>query len=188
MKMFPEWFAGFCLAAVAIGALVPASIMAIAASNLFTRNLYGEFAHKKMTPRQESNMAKIVSLGIKFIALVFVLQASTTYAIQMQLLGGIWIAQLFPSVVCGAFTRWFRPWPLLLGWGVGMGAGTAMAVSLGLKSSVYSIHFLGQVYPMYAAVPALLLNLLVSACFTLIFSLANVGRGTDATAAENYTH
>ena len=41
LKMFPEWFAGFCLAAVAVGALVPAAIMSIAASNLFTRNLYG---------------------------------------------------------------------------------------------------------------------------------------------------
>src|SRR6201997_4270918 len=31
LKMFPEWFAGFCLAAVAVGALVPAAIMSIAA-------------------------------------------------------------------------------------------------------------------------------------------------------------
>ena len=43
LKMFPEWFSGFCLAAVAIGALVPAAIMSIAAANLFTRNLLGEF-------------------------------------------------------------------------------------------------------------------------------------------------
>ena len=43
LKMFPEWFAGFCLSAIAIGALVPAAIMSIAASNLFTRNLWGEF-------------------------------------------------------------------------------------------------------------------------------------------------
>ena len=47
LKMFPEWFAGFCLAAVAIGALVPAAIMSIAASNLFTRNLYGEFVRQE---------------------------------------------------------------------------------------------------------------------------------------------
>ncbi len=188
MKMFPEWFAGFCLAAVAIGALVPAAIMSIAASNLFTRNLYGEFARTKLTPRQESNMAKTISLGIKFFALIFVLRASTTYAIEMQLLGGIWIAQLFPSVICGAFTRWLHPWALLLGWGVGMGTGTGMAVSLALKTSVYPIHLSGHVYPMYAAVPALLLNLLVSVCFTVVFRLVNVGHGTDVTATENYAN
>src|ERR1700722_18443776 len=41
-RMFPSWFAGFCLAAIGIGALVPAAIMSIATANLFTRNLYGE--------------------------------------------------------------------------------------------------------------------------------------------------
>src|SRR5271170_7917647 len=71
VKMFPSWFAGFCLAAIGIGALVPAAIMSIAASNLFTRNLYGELRHKPMTPRQESTQAKIVSLFIKIGALVF---------------------------------------------------------------------------------------------------------------------
>ncbi|HEV3150984.1 MAG TPA: sodium:solute symporter, partial [Acidobacteriaceae bacterium] len=36
VRMFPEWFAGFCLAAIGIGALVPAAIMSIATANLFT--------------------------------------------------------------------------------------------------------------------------------------------------------
>jgi len=36
-QLFPQWFAGIAFAAVAIGALVPAAIMAIAAANLFTR-------------------------------------------------------------------------------------------------------------------------------------------------------
>jgi len=188
MKMFPEWFAGFCLAAVAIGALVPAAIMSIAASNLFTRNLYGEFARKKLTPRQESTMAKAVSPGVKFVALIFVLRLPMAYAIEMQLLGGIWIAQLFPSVVCGAFTRWFHPWALLAGWGVGMGVGTGMAASLALKTSVYPLHFQGHIFPMYAAVPALVLNLVVSWCLTVVFRLVNMGNGTDVTTAADYTN
>ncbi len=99
LKMFPEWFAGFCLAAIAVGALVPAAIMSIAASNLFTRNLWGQFTKVKMLPAQESAMAKIVSLVVKFGALVFVLRLPAPYAIEMQLLGGIWIGQIFPSVV-----------------------------------------------------------------------------------------
>ena len=40
---FPSWFAGVAFAAVAIGALVPAAIMSIAAANLFTRNIYREW-------------------------------------------------------------------------------------------------------------------------------------------------
>ena len=191
LKMFPEWFAGFCLAAIAVGALVPASIMSIAASNLFTRNLYGEFARTKATPKQESQMAKIVSLAVKFGALVFVLKLESSYAIEMQLLGGIWMTQLFPSVVVGVFTRWFNPWALLTGWVAGMATGTAMAASLHLKSSVYPLHVFGAVYAMYAAVPALLLNLVVSILLTMVFRVSGLENnalfyGKDVTSAEAY--
>lgn len=116
-------------------------------------------------------MAKVVSLVVKFGALLFVLKLPATYAIEMQLLGGIWIGQMFPSVVIGAFTRWLNPRALLLGWAAGMASGTAMAWSLGLKSSVYPVHLPhalgGATLAMYAAVPALLLNLAVSVAGTI---------------------
>jgi SSS family solute:Na+ symporter len=182
LKMFPEWFAGFCLAAIAVGALVPAAIMSIAAANLFTRNLVGEF--HPLSPRAESTLAKLVSLAVKFGALAFVLRLPATYAIELQLLGGVWVVQLFPSVMLGAFMRWFNPWALLAGWAAGMTTGTWMAATLGLKSSVYPLHLFGGTYAMYAAVPALLLNLAVSAALTL--ALRGLGAGSDATVAEDF--
>jgi len=189
MQSFPEWFAGFCLAAVAIGALVPAAIMSIAASNLFTRNLYGALARRKMLPAQESAMAKIVSLVVKFGALVFVLYLPTPYAIEMQLLGGIWMCQLVPSIVIGVFTRWFHPWALLAGWAAGMASGTAMAAELHMKSSVYPLHlpaWLGGTWAMYAAVPALVLNLAVAALLTVLFRSIGWNSGVDSTDASAY--
>ena len=190
LKMFPEWFGGFCLAAVAIGALVPAAIMSIAASNLFTRNLYGAFVKTKMLPHEESRMAKVVSLFVKFGALLFVLKLPATYAIEMQLLGGIWMTQLFPAVVVGVFSRWMHPWALLAGWAAGMASGTGMALALGLKGSVYPIHLPwvlgGGTYAMYAAVPALALNLVVSALLTVVFGMAKVDGGKDVTDATAY--
>jgi SSS family solute:Na+ symporter len=191
LKMFPQWFAGFCLAAIAIGALVPAAIMSIAASNLFTRNLWGEFVRTPMTPHEESRMAKFASLLVKFGALVFVLKLPATYAIEMQLLGGIWIGQLFPAVIVGVFNRPrflvpLNSWALLAGWAAGMTCGTAMALSLSLKSSVYPIHLFGGTYAMYAAVPALLLNLAVSAALTPILRRVNPAATRDTTAPEAY--
>jgi SSS family solute:Na+ symporter len=118
-----------------------------------------------------------------------VLKLPATYAIEMQLLGGIWMGQLFPSVVVGVFTRWFHPWALFAGWMAGMASGTAMAVALGLKSSVYPLHlpaFLGGTYVMYAAVPALVLNLVVSVLLTLAFRAVKVDGGTDVTDAAAY--
>jgi len=187
LEQFPEWFAGFCLSAIAIGALVPAAIMSIAASNLFTRNLYGVFRSTPMTPAEESRMAKLVSVFVKFGALLFVLRLPAPYAIEMQLLGGIWIAQIFPSVVCGVFTRWFHPWALLAGWSGGMLAGSAMALSLGLKSSVYPFHLFGETFAMYAAVPALLLNLAIALAVTALLRKISAPQATDVTDPAAYT-
>src|SRR5690242_2535185 len=95
-KMFPGWFAGIAFAAIAIGALVPAAIMSIAAANLWTRNIYKAFINPAATPKQEATQSKLVSLVVKFGALVFVLGLGTQDAINFQLLGGVWILQTMP--------------------------------------------------------------------------------------------
>jgi SSS family solute:Na+ symporter len=89
----------------------------------------------------------------------------------------------------GVFSRWFNPWALFFGWVAGMACGTGMAWSLGLKSSVYPLHLpaaLGGTYAMYAAVPALLLNLAVSVVFTLVFRAMKLDEGADVTDASAY--
>jgi len=186
VQMFPDWFSGFCLAAIGIGALVPAAIMSIASANLFTRNLYGELIHRSMTPKQEAAQAKLVSLFLKFGALAFVLFVRSQYAIELQLLGGIWIAQLFPSVVCGLFTRWFHGRALFWGWAAGMAAGTGMAIARDLKSSIYPLHIAGHVFAVYAAIPALIVNLLVSALVSLLLDTIGRERGRDVTLPADY--
>src|ERR1051326_2611480 len=70
VMMFPSWFVGFAFAAIAIGALVPASIMSIAAANLFTRNVWREYFRPNISDRDESQAAKLVSLVIKAGALI----------------------------------------------------------------------------------------------------------------------
>jgi solute:Na+ symporter, SSS family len=186
VKMFPGWFAGFCLAAIGIGALVPAAIMSIAASNLFTRNLYAELRKTPMTPAQESANAKLVSLFLKFGALAFVLFVKTQFAIELQLLGGIWITQLFPSIVLGVFTRWFHGRALLWGWAAGMATGTGLALARELKSSIYPFTFGTHVFMVYSAIPALLVNLFISAGLTLLFDAMGSARPADATVPGDY--
>ena len=189
LKMFPEWFAGFCLAAVAVGALVPAAIMSIAAANLFTRNLWGEFARAPLTPAKEAAQAKAVSLLVKVGALAFVLKAPGSYAIEMQLLGGIWITQLFPAVVCGAFLkRRLHPWAVFGGWAAGMTCGTAMALALDFKGSgVYPMHLFGQTWAMYAAIPSLALNLILSFGLSIPFNLLSGSAADHALARQART-
>ena len=114
-------------AAIAIGALVPAAIMSIAAANLFTRNIYREFIRPRATPAHEAQVSKLVSLVVKFGALLFVLVLDKQNAINLQLLGGVWILQTLVAIVAGLYTRWFDRWALLAGWAVGMVYGTVVA-------------------------------------------------------------
>jgi SSS family solute:Na+ symporter len=185
LQMFPSWFVGVAFAAIAIGALVPAAIMAIACANLFTRNIYKEYLDPACPPERESQVAKIVSLVVKLGALVFVIGLPTQYAIELQLLGGILIIQTLPSVLIGLYTRWLNPHALLIGWLAGIGAGTAMAAANGFKISIYPLHILGLTVPCYAALSSLVLNLAVSAALSLVLNTFMRTR-VDATVAEDY--
>ncbi|MBA8795590.1 SSS family solute:Na+ symporter [Friedmanniella endophytica] len=189
---FPSWFAGVAFAAIAIGALVPAAIMSIAAANLFTRNIYRAFFRPDASDATEAKVSKIVSLLTKLGALGFVLLLDKQNALNFQLLGGIWILQTLPSVVIGLFTRWFHRWALLAGWAVGMVYGTVTAYG-GCTACTASTHFgnslavvpgLGQAG--YIGFTALLLNLVVAAVLTLILRAAKVSNGTDITRPADY--
>ena len=115
-NLFPSWFTGIAFSAIVIGALVPAAIMAIAAANLFTRNIFKEFFKPDATPRLQTQVSQWVSLLVKVGALLFALTLPKTFSINLQLLGGIWILQTFPALVGGLFTRWFHRYALLAGW------------------------------------------------------------------------
>jgi len=186
LHMFPGWFAGLAFAAIAIGALIPASIMAIACGNLFTRNIFKEFIAPDCTPKTEAQMAKLVAFAAKLGALFFVLELQTTYAIQLQLLGGIWICQTVPAVLLALYVR-LDPRALLAGLAVGIGLGTWMVAQLGFKSSTYPLHILGVTVPCYAAVSALVANLAVSWLLTVVFRTTTGAAVTDETMAEDYT-
>jgi solute:Na+ symporter, SSS family len=184
LHSFPSWFVGIAFAAIAIGALVPAAIMSIAAANLYTRNIYREFINQNPSARQESQIAKWVSLIVKVGALAFILFVPTKYAIQLQLLGGIWIIQTLPAVLLGTYTRWFNAWALLVGWAVGTIAGTWMAIAANLVPT-FPLTVGHLALPGYTAFYTVVLNLVLVLILTPIFN--SVGsRSSDETLASDY--
>jgi SSS family solute:Na+ symporter len=184
LHTFPSWFVGVAFAAVGIGALVPAAIMSIAAANLYTRNIHREFINKNPTDKQEAQMAKWVSLIVKLGALIFILFIPTKYAIELQLLGGVWIIQTLPTVMLGAFTRWFNDWALLIGWAVGTAAGTMMAVAVNYAAA-YPLSLAGFMMPGYTALYTVVLNLVIAIVLTPLFN-AMGGKRIDETVAADY--
>jgi SSS family solute:Na+ symporter len=184
LHSFPAWFAGVTFAAIGIGALVPASIMSIAAANLFTRNIYREFLNGQPTNKQDSRTAKWASLLVKLGALVFIVLVPLQYAIQLQLLGGIWIIQILPSVVIGLYTRWLNPWALLIGWAAGMGTGTYMAYSVNFATA-FPLAIGAWTFPGYTALYTLILNLVVAIVLTPVLNALGA-KQEDKTAAADY--
>jgi SSS family solute:Na+ symporter len=190
-KLFPSWFTGVAFAAIGIGALVPAAIMSIAAANLFTRNIYKEFVRPEASPEQETKVAKIVSLLVKVGALVFVLGMDKQLAINLQLLGGIWILQTCVSIVPGLFTRWFHRWALLAGWAAGMAYGTWKAYGLSSPATKHfggnstQIPVIGQIG--YIGLTAFVLNLGIAVVLTLVLKAAKAPEGADETTPADYS-
>jgi SSS family solute:Na+ symporter len=187
--MFPGWFAGIGYAAIVIGALVPAAIMSIATANLFTRNVYKELLRPNATPAEETRVARLASLVMKVGALAFVLALNKTFSINLQLLGGIWIAQVFPAIVVGLYTRWFHRFALVIGWAVGMAYGTIEAWRTPGNGQAHfgasTAPILGHV--MYIAIAALVLNFAVTAVLTLVFRAIGLPAGYDETRRADYT-
>ncbi len=165
--LFPSWFAGFAFAAIAIGALVPAAVMSIGAANLFTRNFWKAYVRPDVTPAGEARVAKIVSLVVKLGALVFILFLPTQFALDLQLLGGLWILQTFPAVVFGLFFGWFRAPALLAGWAVGLAGGSWLAFSDGIKP-VHTFVIGGDSFTLYTGLAALALNIVVAVVVQLV--------------------
>ncbi|HEV2193710.1 MAG TPA: sodium:solute symporter [Nitrosopumilaceae archaeon] len=157
----PGWFSGIALLGIFIGGLVPAAIMAMAQANLLTRNIIKEIK-PNLTPKSEIRITKISSTVFKFVALGFVFTVPATYAISLQLLGGILIAQILPAVFFGMYVKSLRKEPLIAGLLVGIFLGIYMVESVNNFGPLSSSLFKTTFGSLYIAVIALAVNLVIS--------------------------
>jgi SSS family solute:Na+ symporter len=170
MRFFPNWFAGVAFAAIVIGALVPAAIMAIGAANLFASNILQTFQTRLARPAVETRTARIIALLV-LAGLAIALTIKPLYAIEFQLLGGSWIVQIFPAVILGLYTAWFHRHALLAGWAAGLATAIWMAQTTRFATTIFPLHA-GITVPGYIAFYALLVNLAVAAIATLLLRLS----------------
>lgn len=166
-SLFPSWFAGFAFAAIAIGALVPAAVMSIGAANLFTRNFWKAYVNPQITDAGEAKVAKITSLLVKVGALLVIVLLPTQFALDLQLLGGIWILQTLPALVFGLYTNWFRAPALLAGWFVGFFGGTYLVWDANWKP-LHVVGFGDGQFTIYTGLLALAANIAVACIINVL--------------------
>jgi SSS family solute:Na+ symporter len=136
--------------------------MSIGAANLFTRNFWKAYINPNVDDAGEASVAKIASLIVKIGALLVILYLPTQFALDLQLLGGLWILQVFPAVVFCLFTRWFVAPALLAGWAVGLIGGTYLSWADGLKP-LHLVTLGGHVsFTAYVGLIALIANIVTA--------------------------
>ena len=103
-QTFPAWFLGVIGGAGALTAMIPAAIQLLTAATLFAKNLYRPVIAPGMTDKQVAVLAKamvlVLTLGALYLAI-----ATSVSLVSLLLLGYSGVAQLFPGVVLGLFSK-----------------------------------------------------------------------------------
>ena len=103
-KSFPAWFLGVVGGAGALTAMVAAAIQLLAGATLYAKNLWRPIVAPRMTDQQVAGLAKVMVLILTSGALFFAIHSSTSL-VSLLLAGYAGVAQLFPGVVLGLFSR-----------------------------------------------------------------------------------
>ncbi len=103
-KTFPAWFLGLVGGAGALTAMVPAAIQLLSGATLYAKNLFRPMLKPDMTDQQVARVARIMVLILTLGGLLAALYTSPSL-VSLLLLGSAGIAQLFPGVVLGLFSK-----------------------------------------------------------------------------------
>lgn len=103
-KTFPAWFLGVIGGAGALTAMVPAAIQILAAATLFSKNICRPVLAPRMTDRHVASLAKIMVLVLTLGALYLAIHSSVSL-VSLLLMGYAGVAQFFPGVVLGLYSK-----------------------------------------------------------------------------------
>jgi SSS family solute:Na+ symporter len=115
-----------------------------------------------------------------------------SFAIELQLIGGVIVIQILPAVVLGLYTRWYHRWALVAGWVAGMGLSIYMlwvtpsktAAHFGSASFAFKTWGFDTKMTIWTGIVGLIANLIVATALTLVFG--RLPRGRDETSSGDY--
>ena len=127
-QSFPPWFLGVVGGAGVLTAMVPASIIILTAATLFAKNLYRPLIAPQMSDLQVARLARATVVFIGLISLTLAIYSSTTL-VSLLLTGYAGVAQFFPGVVLGLYSRGVTAPPVFVGMIVGVLTAVCLMVS-----------------------------------------------------------
>ncbi|HEX4366706.1 MAG TPA: sodium:solute symporter [Rhodopila sp.] len=103
VQTFDPWFVGVIGAAGVLTALVPGSMILIAATTLLANNIFRAF-HPQATDATVSWLARLLVPVVALVAVIFTLRGGTTI-VALLLMGYSFVTQLFPTLIACLLPR-----------------------------------------------------------------------------------
>ncbi|MCM3598366.1 sodium:solute symporter [Metabacillus idriensis] len=126
---------GLAYSTIALASLIPCSIMAIGASNLFANNIYRDLINPNVKPAKLTLITRSMVFLVIGLALIFGLLFPTAL-VSLQLLGVSGMVQIFPAIVLSLFWQKQTKEATIIGLLVGL-AVTFTVYGTGLSFGVY---------------------------------------------------
>ncbi|MGE6486945.1 sodium:solute symporter family protein [Paenisporosarcina sp. NPDC076898] len=146
---------GLAYSTIALASLIPCSIMAIGASNLFANNIYRDFIDPNVKPAKLTMITRSMVFVVIGLALIFGMLFPTAL-VSLQLLGVSGMVQIFPAIVFSLFWRNQTREATIIG----------LLVGLGVTFGVYAT---GNSFGIYEGFWGLLANILALVLLNPIF-------------------
>jgi SSS family solute:Na+ symporter len=127
-KTFPAWFLGIIGGAGALTAMVPAAIQLLTAATLFAKNLYRPVVAPGMSDIQVARLARVMVFVLTLGALYFAIRSAVSL-VSLLLLGYAGVAQLFPGVALGLFSKRATTAGVLAGLTVGISVAALLTLT-----------------------------------------------------------
>ncbi|MGB3261359.1 sodium:solute symporter family protein [Paenisporosarcina sp.] len=147
---------GLAYSTIALASLIPCSIMAIGASNLFANNIYRDFIDPNVKPAKLTMITRSMVFVVIGLALIFGMLFPTAL-VSLQLLGVSGMVQIFPAIVFSLFWRNQTREATIIG----------LLVGLGVTFGVYAT---GNSFGIYEGFWGLLANILALVLLNPIFA------------------
>ncbi len=173
VKTFDPWFVGVIGAAGVLTALVPGSMILMAAATLLANNIY-RVIHRSATDAHVLNIAKLLVPVVALVAIYFALQGGQTI-VALLLMGYSFVTQLFPALIlCLGRNRWVTR----EGAAAGIVAGVATVAAVSLTHATVGTLFPSlppAIQEMNVGIIALAINVLVLAAVSFATKFAMRG-------------
>ncbi|GAA4722799.1 sodium:solute symporter family protein [Brevibacillus fulvus] len=152
---------GLAYSTIALASLIPCSIMAIGASNLFANNIYKDLINRNVSPSKLTMVTRLMVFVVIGLALIFGMVFPAAL-VSLQLLGVSGMVQIFPAVVISLYWRNQSKEATIIGLLVGL-------------LTTFIVYWTGQSYGLYEGFWGLAANLLAMVIVNPFFAQKTKG-------------